>query len=53
MKELDNESIGSTSSRCTSVLGTSLKLPSWLEAHREEIVQALPSLESALEVSHD
>ena len=26
-------------------LGTTLKLPPWLEPHREEIVRALPSLE--------
>ncbi len=34
-------------------LGTSLKLPSWLEAHRAEIVEALPSLEGVVEVAHD
>jgi len=34
-------------------LGTSLKLPAWLETHRDEIERALPSLDSAVEVTHD
>lgn len=34
-------------------LGTTLRLPSWLESHREEIERALPSLESAVGVTHD
>ena len=34
-------------------LGTSLKLPAWLEAHREEIVRALPSLDGAVGVAND
>ena len=34
-------------------LGTSLKLPAWLEAQREEIVRALPSLENAVGVAND
>jgi len=34
-------------------LGTSLKLPAWLEAHREEIVRALPSLDGAVGVANE
>jgi glyoxalase family protein len=34
-------------------LGRSLKLPPWLEAHRAEIADALPSLEGVVEVAHD
>lgn len=36
-----------------SELGTSLKLPSWLESQREEIVRALPPIENVVEASHD
>jgi glyoxalase family protein len=34
-------------------LGTSLKLPPWLEVQRAEILEGLPSLENVVEVSRD
>lgn len=51
--EIATDSPGFLRDEAEPELGTSLKLPPWLEAHREEIKQALPSLESAVEVSHD
>ena len=45
--EVATDSPGFLWDEAEPVLGTTLKLPPWLEAHREEIVRTLPALEVA------